>query len=119
MLVATPVSVPSMSPFVNRRGHVRRRPRGGVTVECRKGTLGLGPNLAGALVDLSTHGAGVILHTDLATRQEVEVCLRMTHGRPVKVLAEVVYTLPLAKDGYRAGLQFLKPLGYADFARLT
>jgi hypothetical protein len=118
MPVATQPSAASMKFLLNRRAAVRRRPRGCIKAACRSGRMGLGPNLAHGLVDLSTHGAGLILTTARVKGQEVDVCFVAPYGRPLQVAGQVVWTAPLGNGRFRAGLRFIKPLSYAEFVRL-
>ena len=88
-------------------------------MECRKGTLGLGPNLTVRPLDLSENGIRVVLRAELPEGQEVEVLL---HGsgfaRPVKRVARVVWSVPVA-GGHCAGLRFDDCVGYADVQALA
>jgi hypothetical protein len=104
----------------NRRAGLRRTPRGRFKVELRKGTLGLGPNLAEALEDLSESGARLVLKALVAKGDEVELTLTgQGHLRPIKVVADVVRFEPLDGQRCRVGLRFQRLLKYADFQQLT
>ena len=119
MSVATLPSAGPVLPSVDRRRCVLRRPNGLCRVKCRKQMLGLGQNLAKALVDLSTQGAGLVLATELAPGQVVEVCFVTVHGRPLRVSGEVAWAVRREDGSYRAGVQFLEPLRLADVLRLV
>jgi hypothetical protein len=119
MSVATLPSAGVVPSSFDRRTFVRRHPNGVCRVECRKEMLGLGQNLAKALVDLSTHGAGLVLVTELAPGQVVGVCFVTTHGRPLRVRGEVVWTVRREDGSYRAGVEFFEPLRLADVLRLV
>src|SRR5438128_2163012 len=55
----------------NRRHSRRQPPKGSVRAFCRKGTLGLGPNIAVRLLDLSEGGAQLVVSEELQPGQEV------------------------------------------------
>jgi hypothetical protein len=86
--------------------------------ECRAGTLGLGPDLCLAVLDLSETGAGVILRSAVPDGQEVEVVMSAAGmNKPLKRLAKVVWSQPLEGNGVRAGLQFERRLPFAELQR--
>jgi hypothetical protein len=99
----------------------RRRPaRGGARVEVRRGDLGLGPNLAAGLVDVSEDGAGVRLKAEVAVGDEVTIGL----GRPGggKMLANkglVRWCRPDPAGGYQVGLSLRRRLTHADLMDLA
>jgi hypothetical protein len=103
-------------PRVNRRASRRSALRGTIKVECRKGSLGLGPNLVLYPLDISETGVRVVLKVELKRGQEVEVLL--TGGgspRPMKKRATVIWSLPTEADAYVTGIRFD---GYVPFAEL-
>src|SRR5262245_51418550 len=55
-----------------RRGFVRKKPKG-ARCRCRRGMMGLGPDLAVALIDLSLSGALLLLKAALEPKQAVVV----------------------------------------------
>ena len=57
----------------NRRGAMRKIPRGSVRVECRHGSSGLGKNIVAQFLDLSEGGARLVVTEALALQNEVEV----------------------------------------------
>ena len=59
----------------NSRKSPRRPPRGATKVVCRKGTLGLGPNLGVRLLDVSEGGVRLLVKTELVKGDGVEVVL--------------------------------------------
>ena len=103
----------------SRRGGVRSQAR----IECRKGALGLGPNLALAGLDISETGIRLIVKALLASGQDVEIVLSGIGARkPLKRLGRVIWSLALEDGRSCAGVSFDKPLPYADvqsFARTT
>src|SRR5262245_36028128 len=89
-------------------------------VECRKGSLGVGPNLCAAAVDLSEDGAGLVLRSSLALGQEVEVLLSAAGiPRPLKRLAQVVGQQELEGGGFGTEVRFDRRLTFTDLQRLT
>jgi hypothetical protein len=112
---------PSASPR-NRRLSPRRSAKSGTKVECRKGTMGLGPNLAVGLLDVSESGARLLLKVALEPNQEVElVLLAVGQVREVKMPGRIVWCVAAADGRYCVGVQLQKRLGYSclqDLGRL-
>jgi hypothetical protein len=103
-----------------RRVAPRRKPKGGTRIACRKGSMGLGPNLAQALLDLSEGGVRLLLGAALAPGQEVEVSLSAPGvTRDVKRLGEVAWCIPAAPGGYCVGIRFTKRLDHATLRDLS
>jgi hypothetical protein len=103
----------------NRRASPRRKPRGGVKLECRKGALGLGANVASQCLDVSEGGARIIVKVPLTVKDEVEVIM-LGFGVPaVKRLANVRWVEPLADGQWCVGLRFQKYLAYRDVQSLA
>lgn len=114
-----PAEPPAPPPRRNHRLCRRRPPRSGVRVECRRGALGLGPNLAAGLLDVSEGGAGVRLTAPAGIGEEVEVVLaRPGGGRPVRGLGDVRWCQPAADGTYRAGVRLRRRLTHADLLDL-
>ncbi len=104
----------------NRRTSPRRLPRGSSKAICRKGTLGLGPNLALSLIDLSETGVQLLLREPLPAGQEVEVCL-LAPGSPrkVKLTGRVVWSAPAANNSCWVGIRFDKFLSYSAVQEIS
>ena len=84
-------------------------------MECRKGSLGLGPNLAAEILDISASGMGLIVKSALNRLDEVEVVLRnFVQSKTVKHIAQVIWCLPLQDGRFCVGLKFEKWAAYAD-----
>jgi hypothetical protein len=115
----TPASVRA-----ERRLHPRYTPKAGTCCECRRGVLGLGHNVALALLNLSRGGACLTLREPLSTGDEVE--LRLTPpggaGHVVRVLGSVIW-VAAGIDGHpRVGVRFREAIGHGDvqdLARIT
>jgi hypothetical protein len=103
-------------PRVNRRASRRAPLRGTVRLECRKGSLGLGPNLVVTPLDISETGVRLILNLSLKRGQEVEVLLiGGGYSRPLKKIGTVIWSVPAENDGHVTGIRFD---GYVPFAEL-
>jgi hypothetical protein len=92
---------------------------GGGRIECRRGSHGLGADLARAAVDLSQTGACLVLKAALERGQEVELIIH-GHGlpRPLRRLGRVVWAVP-ADDGCRVGIHFANPIPYMDLQSIA
>lgn len=102
-----------------RRAHQRKSPRGRCIAKLFRGTLGLGPNLALELLDISLSGARLRIVENLRPGEQVTLyLLGQGHLRPVKVLGHVVWCRP-DDPVYICGLTFEKFLAYADFLHIT
>ncbi|MCI0461930.1 MAG: PilZ domain-containing protein [Gemmataceae bacterium] len=100
----------------SRRHSVNRIAR----VECRKGALGLGRDLVIQALDISQTGLRLVLKEALKVREQAEILLAGGGlPRALKRLATVAWVLPVGGGGYCAGLNFEKPLPYADLQRLA
>ena len=99
----------------------RRRPaRPGVRVEVRRGSAGLGPDLADGLVDVSEDGIGVRLTVQAFAGDEMEVGLRRPGGgRTITVHGLVRWCRPAAGGYYQAGIRFARPLTTAEVSELA
>jgi len=81
--------------------------------------MGLGPNVALKLLDVSEAGARLIVKVPLPEHIEIEVNLcGIGHRRPVKTIAEVIWCVPAAGGTYQVGLKFLRYLTYHDLQEL-
>src|SRR5687767_13410740 len=109
---------PSAAPR-NRRLSPRRTAKSGTKVECRKGTMGLGANLAVGLLDVSESGSRLLLKTALEPNQEVEVVLlAVGQVREVKMPGRVVWCVEAADGRHCVGIHFDKRLNYATLQDL-
>jgi hypothetical protein len=105
---------------INRRSSQRRTPRGMPRMECRRGYLGLGPNLAEKLLDISQTGARFLSTTELPAGVEVEVVV-ISYGRPkpVKVLGAVVRSQAEADGHWIVSIRFDHYIDYATWQQVT
>jgi hypothetical protein len=103
----------------NRRASIRNKPRR-VRCRCHQGTLGLGPNLALSLLELSQTGASLLVKTALEPNQPVELELDgACYPKTVRVEARVVRSAPAPDGAYHVGLRFKRDLPAATLSRLT
>jgi hypothetical protein len=104
----------------NRRSGIRWMPRGGVEVTCQQGNTGLGPNLAVSILDISETGIRLMVNRSLEKNEEIEInLLSLGNPRPMKLLANVVWSVAAAEGNYCVGARFQKRIQYSDFSRLT
>jgi hypothetical protein len=104
----------------NRRKAARKIPRTTVKVECRRGSVGLGKNLATQFLDVSEGGVRILSTESLAPKQEVEVILLgLSYSKPLKRLANVSWSVPLENGQCCMGLEFQKRLLYQDIIQLA
>ena len=104
----------------NKRRSRRCAIRGTTRLRVYRTALGLGPNIASALLDLSETGLRVVLKEPIAVGQEVEINLESAAtGRMTKTTVIVVWVIPSSEGGFVVGLHFQKPLGHGDLQALT
>ena len=104
----------------NRRRSMRRKARTSVKVQCRKGAYGLGPNIAGSILDLADSGVRLIVTAPLNISGDVEVLitgygLRQT----IKRLGYVRWQLKLENGDFCTGIEFQKRIDYRDWQNLS
>ena len=104
----------------NRRRARRTPVCGAARVECRKGRLGLGPNLTFKVLDISETGASLIVNTPVREGDELELRISApSFSRPLQCLAEVVWSVTLADGSQGIGVNFAKQLSTAERQRLS
>jgi hypothetical protein len=110
----------SAPPSINRRASRRLPLRSSVRIECRKDSLGLGPNLATSAVDLSETGVRLVLKAPLEKGQEVEILIGCQgHGQFVKRLGNVMWSQAVPTGAYAVGVHFQKALAFLDYQNVT
>jgi hypothetical protein len=104
----------------NRRRAPRCKPRSFVKLECRKGTVGLGLNLATTLMDVSETGVRLVISQELPANQEVEIVLS-SYGlkQPIKRLGVIRWQLKLDDGKFCLGVEFEKRLAYVDWQNVA
>jgi hypothetical protein len=103
------------------RPRARRSPaKAGCKVSCRRGSMGMGPNLALAILDVSETGIRLRVREALQPRQEIEVGLEgLGHARPLRLSAQVAWCVATADDFYCIGARFQNRLTYQDLNKLA
>lgn len=103
------------SSLANRRNSKRMPARTSVTIEIRKGALGLGANIAGTFLDISEGGVRVIVKVPMAVKDEAEITLT-GHGvrKSIKRIATVCWAAKLESGEYALGFLFEKRLPYSE-----
>jgi hypothetical protein len=82
----------------------------------RKGTLGLGPDIALSVLDVSETGVRMLLKVALARGQEVEIVLQPAgYPRDVKLTGHIVWCIPTADGSHGVGIQFDKRMDYTAY----
>jgi hypothetical protein len=100
----------------NRRRSQRRKPRGSVRLQCRKGSLGLGPNVAAGALDLSESGVRLIVTQALDAMAEVEVVIDgYGMNRPLKRVGNVRWQVKMDNGQFCTGVEFQKYIEYRDW----
>jgi hypothetical protein len=109
-----------MSTASNRRAFMRRSPKRSSKITCRKGALGLGPNIGVRLLDLSEAGLRMIVKKELTTKDEVEIGLMAPGGvRETICKGRVVWVVPTADGEFAVGILFEKRLPYTNVIDLS
>jgi hypothetical protein len=104
----------------NRRLSQRRHPKRSTKPYCYPNALGLGRNIALAVLDVSETGARLMVREALEPGREVEVGLEgLGHRRPVKCTGRVIWSLETAEGTYCVGIHFQRALPYADLLQLA
>jgi hypothetical protein len=106
-------------PHLDDRNPVRTRAVNKLRVQCRRGRLGLGPNLADRLLDLTHAEARLLVHSDLAVGEELELVIEpVASGRGVRVVGEVTRVDPDTSGCNAVGVRFPHFLSYAQLQQL-
>jgi c-di-GMP-binding flagellar brake protein YcgR len=105
---------------IERRQNRRYPAQASVAIEVRKGTMGLGPNLALHLLDLSVDGAGVLMKNELQEKDEVEIILSGHGVGPnIKRIARVHWVTKLESDHFVIGFSFEKQIPFIDVRKFV
>lgn len=107
------------APRRNSRRALRQSPKGSTKVVAYRNALGLGQNIAVRVLDLSESGVRLILSENLLPGTEFEITLGSVARKPVRLLANVVWSVPTTDAQFAVGAQFAKPLNYATLQDLS
>jgi hypothetical protein len=104
----------------NRRRSQRRRPRTTVKVQCRKGSYGLGVDIAADVLDIADSGLRTVLKQQLDPQSEVEVIIS-SYGirQAIKRIGYVRWQLKLESGLFCTGIEFQKRIDYRDWQNLA
>ncbi|HTU21977.1 MAG TPA: PilZ domain-containing protein [Gemmataceae bacterium] len=90
-----------------RRRSRRQRPKPSTEIACRSDTLLIGANLALSVLDISADGIRLLVRSRLEPGQRIEVDLEgIGYCRPLKLAAEVVWSLQTADGSWCIGAKF-------------
>jgi hypothetical protein len=98
---------------------VRRRPlKKGVAITVRKGTMGLGPNLAAGGEELSLDGIQLRVKCELKKGDEIEIGLTgIGRSKPMMLVADVRWCREDDEtETYFIGAKFRRRLVYSDLS---
>ncbi len=114
------MSEPIAEPHKDHRRMKRKSAKKSISVSCRKGMMGLGPNLAIRLADVSVDGAQIIVKTRLANGEVVEVSFSAP-GLPPTLSREgtVAWCSDTDPSGFHIGVRFRSPLAYEHVFHMT
>lgn len=98
----------------------RRLAKMTTSVLCRQGSLGLGPNRALRVVDVSVDGVCILVSVALNKGDLIEVTLTPSGvGRPIVRSAVVAWCSAQEGNKYEIGAKFQTPLTYTDVFYMT
>ena len=106
-------------PRRNKRASRRHCPKGSTKAQATRNALGLGRNIAVRVLDISETGVRLLVKEELPVKREFEVTLESAASRPVKVVAEVIWSVATADGHFCVGARFQKPLSYAALQGLA
>src|SRR5262245_54676513 len=99
---------------------MRRSPKRSSKITCRKGHLGLGPNIGLRMLDLSEAGVRMIVKVQLAEKDEVEIgFMAPADMREIFRKGKVVWVVPTADGEFCIGVLFEKFLPYTNVIDLS
>jgi hypothetical protein len=84
-----------------------------------RNTMGLGPNIAVSVLDLSETGIRMILKENLPLGREFEITVESQSSRPFKVVAAIIWSVPTAEGTFCVGARFSKNLPMSALATLV
>jgi hypothetical protein len=104
----------------NRRASLRKPPRRTIRLQCRRGALGLGPNLGSSYINVSETGVQVVTNVPLAVGDEVEIIFDgFGMKTTVKRTGDVRWATAVEGGGCRAGIHFQKPIPFRDVQAIS
>ncbi|MFQ3649662.1 MAG: PilZ domain-containing protein [Gemmataceae bacterium] len=103
----------------NQRMARRLKAKSSSKVHATRNWLGLGPNIAIQLLDLSESGVRLLLREPMELGQEFELMLEGPGSRPKRHLARVVWCVAAQDGSYVIGAKFDKYLPYPELLSLA
>jgi hypothetical protein len=111
---------PPPTPRTEQRLTRRRQARPGARVEYRRGLLGLGRDLAMALVDVSEDGLRLRLREQVKPGDEAELLIsRPGGGKVMKAEAEVRWCSAAGDGTFLTGVRLRRRLAYRELTDLV
>lgn len=103
-------------PQSNRRRSRRAPTRSNVKMQCRKGALGLGPNLTLRVLDVSDTGVRLVVSQGIDPPSDVEIIIEGYGLRGnIKRMGTVRWQVKLDSGEFCIGIEFQKPLPHRDW----
>jgi hypothetical protein len=115
----SPQSEQPPAPRRNLRRCRRQAPKGSAKAQAYRNALGVGSNIATAILDVSETGARLLLKEQLRNGQELEVNFETMGARPIKTIAVVVWTVAAADGRFVTGVRFDRALRYTELITLA
>jgi hypothetical protein len=103
----------------NLRRSRRQPPKQSTKLRAYRNAFGLGPNIAVSILDVSETGVRLVTKEPLAKRAEFELILEAPGMRPIKLIAQVIWSLALADGNLCVGAEFAKRITYAELTALS
>ena len=104
---------------VEHRRLRRKTAKRNISVSCRKGTLGLGKDLAVAVQDLSEEGARLLVKEEVPIGTEVELSFTgLGANKRFVVVAKVMWCKNVSEN-FSMGVKFNSRMPYTDYFNLT
>jgi hypothetical protein len=117
--IMEPSPSPSPPPRPNRRRSRRQPPKTGTRVRAYRNAFGLGPNIALSILDLAETGARLLLSEEIKPGADFELGFESASARPVKLQAQIVWSVPSDDGRFLVGVRFHKALSYAELHALS
>ena len=99
----------------NGRRSIRRPPRQSTRGAGYGGKMGLCPNIATHILDISETGARLRVRERCVKGQEIELHLTsVSHRKPIRITADVIWCNEAADGEIYVGVQFRRNLPFRD-----
>jgi hypothetical protein len=119
-MIMTPLQMPTARVvLIEKRASRRHPPKGSTRAKATRNSLGLGPNVAVNVLDVSQTGVRLLAREDVPCGQEFEVVLESAASRQVKMIAQAIWSVATADGRFCVGARFTTPLTYAAMQALS